>query len=235
MQEKNFPISRKLAAWGVHLFTSFGMVTGFLAILAISQGEFREAVFWLIVCQLIDGFDGTLARWVKVKEVLPNMSGQTIDMVVDFANYALIPAYFLYESGLILAPWNGIAAALILLVSAMYYGKEGMISEDYYFIGFPVMWNLVVFYLFFILGFSSTINFLLVVFFAILHFVPIKYAYPSRATQLRWVTFPLGVIWIGVGGLILWIYPETNGWLNGAALLVLGYFGFLAVKDTYRK
>lgn len=139
MQNTTYSFPRKMAAWGVHVFTSLGMVAGLLAIVAISCGQFREATLWLVVGQLIDGFDGTLARWVQVGKVLPHISGKTIDMVIDFANYALIPAYFLYASGLIGAPWHGIAAGVILLASALYYGKDGMISEDYYFIGFPVM------------------------------------------------------------------------------------------------
>ncbi|MBK7408844.1 MAG: CDP-alcohol phosphatidyltransferase family protein [Saprospirales bacterium] len=233
MQNRSYSFSRQLSAWGVHIFTSCGMLTGFLAIVAISNGHFREATLWLVASQLIDGFDGTLARWVNVEKVLPHMSGKTIDMVIDFANYALIPAYFLYESGLLAAPYHGLAAGLILLVSALYYGKDGMVSEDYHFVGFPVMWNLVVFFLYFVLHLSPTANFLLVVFFAILHFVPIKFAYPSRAGQLRWPTLPLGVIWICLAAAILWIYPETSSWLNGAVLLVLGYFGVLAVKDTF--
>ena len=234
MQRNSYPFSRKLAALGVHLFTSSGMITGFLALLAISHGHFREAMLWLAACQFIDGFDGTLARWVNVEAVLPNMSGKMIDAVVDFANYALIPAYFIYASGLIASPFNEIAVAVILLVSAMYYGKDGMISSDYYFIGFPVLWNLVAFYLYFVLGLSSIANFLLIVSLGILHFVPLKFAYPSRAKSLRWLTFPLATAGLVLAAWILWIYPETNSWMSGGMVLLIGAFGALAVKDTFK-
>jgi len=230
---QTYPFSRKLAALGVHTFTASGMVAGFFALLAISQGHFREAMLWLALCQFIDGFDGTLARWVNVEAVTPWMSGKTIDAVVDFANYALIPAYFIYASGMIASPFNEIAAAVILLVSGLYYGKEGMISSDYYFIGFPVLWNMVAFYLFFVLDLSSIANFGLIVFLGILHFVPLKFAYPSRAKSMRWLTFPLATAWLVLAAAILWIYPESNAWLNGGMLVIAGYFGALAVKDTF--
>ncbi len=55
---------------------------------------------WLLVALLIDGIDGTLARVFKVKEVLPNVSGKTIDTVVDFTNYAVVPAYFFYAAAI---------------------------------------------------------------------------------------------------------------------------------------
>ena len=234
MYSNNYPLSRKLAAWGVHLFTSCGLITGFLSILAISQGHFREAMLWLAVSQFIDGFDGTLARWVKVREVLPFMDGKTIDNVVDFANYALIPAYFLYASGLMASPYNELAVAVILLVSAIYYGKDGMISEDYYFIGFPVLWNLVAFYLFFVLDLPSLANFILIALLGFLHFVPLKFAYPSRNKSLQWLSLPLASGWLVLAALILWSYPQTNPFLTAGMLLILGYFGVLAVKDSFR-
>lgn len=235
MQENSFSLPRRLAAWGVHLFTSSGMVAGFLAILAISNGHFREAALWLVLSQFIDGFDGTLARWVNVEKVLPYMSGKMIDSVIDFANYALIPAYFIYATGIISGPLNLVAAAVILLVSAIYYGKDGMISDDYYFVGFPVMWNLVAFFLYFVLDLSSLANFLLIGVLGIMHFVPLKYAYPSRTTRLRWITLPLAVAWLAIGAAILWIYPASNYLLNGAALALLAYFGLLAVADSFKK
>lgn len=234
MQRNSYPLSRKLAAWGVHTFTASGMVAGFMGLLAISEGHFREAMLWLAVCQFIDGFDGTLARWVNVEAVLPNMSGKMIDAVVDFANYALIPAYFIYSAGLMASPLNELAAALILLVSALYYGKDGMISEDFYFVGFPVLWNLVAFYLFFVLDLSSTANFAVIAILCILHFVPLKVAYPSRAKSMRWLTFSLAFLWLLLSAAILWIYPETNRLLNGGMLFLLAGFGALTIKDSLK-
>ena len=140
----------KTLAWSVHIFTASGLLAGFMAILAINAKDWRAAMGWLIVCQFIDGVDGALARKFRVKEVLPNINGTTIDYVIDFATYAIIPAYFFYSAELVNYAWVLPLAFLILLVSAIYYGKEGMVSDDYYFIGFPVMWNVVVFYLVFI-------------------------------------------------------------------------------------
>lgn len=235
MQKNSYPLSRKIAAWSVHLFTSSGILAGFMALLAIADGQFREAALWLVLSQFIDGFDGILARWVKVESVLPFMSGKTIDTVVDFATYAIIPAYFIYESGIMAAPLNGIAVAVILMVSAMYYGKDGMISDDFHFVGFPVMWNLVAFYLYFVLSLSPIANFIVIIVLGILHFVPIKFAYPSRATSLRWLSLPLGTALIAIGLWIVWIHPVSNPLLNAAALLLLGCFGVLAAIDTFKK
>jgi len=96
----------KALAWSVHLFTASGLLAGFMAILAINVKDWRAAMFWLIVALIIDGVDGTFARMFKVTEVLPNMSGKTIDYVIDFATYAIIPAYFFYMAELVSPTWN---------------------------------------------------------------------------------------------------------------------------------
>ncbi|MEM9820270.1 MAG: CDP-alcohol phosphatidyltransferase family protein, partial [Bacteroidota bacterium] len=84
---ESFTVIEKSLAWSVHLFTASGLVAGFMAILAINHQNWREAMLWLVLCLVIDGLDGSLARVFKVGEVLPYMNGKTIDYVIDFATY----------------------------------------------------------------------------------------------------------------------------------------------------
>lgn len=225
----------KALAWSVHLFTASGLLAGFMAILAINVKDWRAAMFWLIVALIIDGVDGTFARKFKVTEVLPNMSGKTIDYVIDFATYAIIPAYFFYMAELVSPSWNLPLTFLILMVSAIYYGKEGMVSDDYYFIGFPVLWNMVVFYLVFVLALPFWGNASVIIFFAILHFLPIKFAYPSQATRLKKLTIFASAIILLAMPLIVWFYPEVPSWLKWIAIGNLAYFGGLSAIDTFVK
>ena len=174
----------KVFAWLVHAFTASGIIPALYAIVAISQLDFLSAFLWLMLAHFIDGVDGTLARMARVQEVLPWMSGKMMDSVIDFSTYALIPAYALFmapnlwpNEGLI----RHITVCVILLVSTLYYGKEGMVSDDYYFVGFPVLWNWVAFYLLYIFTWSQWMNIIFIWACAILHFVPIKVLYPSRA------------------------------------------------------
>jgi len=204
-----------------------------MAILAITAKNRRAAMGWLLAALLIDGIDGTLARKFRTKEVLPRVDGKTIDYVVDFVNYAVVPAYFFYMAGLIEPSWNLPLAFLILLVSAIYYGVEGMVSDDYYFIGFPVMWNVTVFYLVFVFSFGSWGNAAIIIALSILHFLPVKFAYPSRATRLKKLTIIVTVILIMTMPPIVWLHPSTPFWLKGIAVSCLIYFGGLAVYDTF--
>lgn len=225
----------KFLAWCVHLFTASGMLAGFMAILAITAKDWRTAMAWLLVALVIDGIDGTFARMFKTKEVLPKMDGKTIDNVIDFANYALIPAYFFYHTDLVNESWRLPLSFLILLISAIYYGKDGMISDDYYFIGFPVMWNVVIFYLVFVFSLNEFGNAAIIVIFSILHFVPVKFAYPSRATRLKLVTITFTAILLLTMPVIVWFYPNVPTWLKWTANICLAFFGVLAVMDTLGK
>lgn len=222
----------KFLAWCVHAFTASGLFAAFMAILAIDNADFRAAMLWLFLCQIIDGVDGTLARLFRVKEVLPEVSGSTIDYVIDFATYAIIPAYFFYQSQLVPEPWSLYLSFLILLVSALYYGIDKMVSDDMHFIGFPVMWNMVVLFLYFIFNLSSLGNALLIIFFAILHFIPIKFAYPSRARRFKWLILGNTVFCLMAVLGAVWWYPHAPAFINWVAILTAAVYGVLAVIET---
>ena len=177
-------LASKVFAWFVHAFTASGIIPALYAIVSISNLDFLSAFLWLMLAHFIDGVDGTLARMARVQEVLPWMSGKMMDSVIDFSTYALIPAYALYMAPSLWPEGDMIrhlTVCLVLLVSTLYYGKEGMVSDDFYFVGFPVLWNWVAFYLLYIFSWSPWMNIVFIWTCAILHFVPIKVLYPSRA------------------------------------------------------
>ncbi|MFT5169356.1 MAG: phosphatidylcholine synthase [Saprospiraceae bacterium] len=233
MLKSSYTLLQKALAWSVHIFTSSGLVAGFMAILAIQEHDWRTAMFWLIVALVIDGIDGSFARIFKVKEVLPFMDGKTIDYVIDFANYAIIPAYMFYEAGLVPEVWKLPLTVLILLVSALYYGKEGMVSEDNYFMGFPVMWNMVMYYYLFVTAYTSTAYIILTLIFAILHFVPIKLVYPSQNDRFKLPTIINTVLFIGTLAMLVFYYPERPMWLVVSAYGTALYYALMAVYNTW--
>ncbi len=243
MQTNHSPsFLEKAAAWSVHAFTASGIVAGFWAIVSASEGQFAMAFVMLIVSVIIDGVDGTFARLARVKEVLPQVSGQTMDYVIDFATYAIIPTYIIYEADLLPPALALPGAAIILIVSALYYGKEGMVSNDYYFVGFPVMWNLVAFYLFYVFNLSPVGNFITVVVFAVLHFVPIKYLYPSRSKRFMGLNILASTLLILSTAALAFLlgndpsYVGATTWMHVARWVAIGsllYFGILSVYHTW--
>ncbi len=229
-------LTQKALALGVHLFTSSGVLAAFMAIRAISEGALhwqREAMFWLVLALFIDGVDGAMARAARAKEVLPGWDGKAIDYVIDFLTYAVIPAFFLYKSALLPESVVLFSVFAVLLTSAMYYGKMGMVSDDLYFVGFPVMWNMFVFYIFFVTSFSPWINFGLVIFFCVMHFVPLKYVYPSRTTHFRWLNIVNTALFLTINLTIIYLYPKKYSALTVLAILSLLYYVWITVYASF--
>ncbi len=236
----NYSLTQKILAFSVHIFTSTGLIAAILAIIAISDynalGDemlLRKSMFWLFVAFIIDSIDGTFARAFKTPEILPNWDGKSIDYVVDFATYAIIPAFFIYESGILPEEvrWYGIIS--VLLVSALYYGKNGMVSPDMYFIGFPVMWNMVAFMMYFVTDLDPWLNFFFILFFSVLHFVPIKYPYPSQMKSFQKLNIVASVLFFIVNVTILYLFPKKIPALNIVSFGIVLYFGAMSLYATY--
>lgn len=227
------PVSRILG-YGVHLLTSCGMVTAFLAMVAIGKGDYKEALSWLLLYLVIDGIDGTFARKLKVKENLPTMDGAVIDDLSDFANFVFVPCWLLYECGLMATPFNFIAVIIIILSSAIYYGKGKVVTDDNYFLGFTGMWNVVLFFLICVFDFSEIINFVLLISLAIMQYLPIKFIYPSKPSKFRWLHIVVSVaMLIGFGG-VLFEYPKEVLIFKYLAIAGLAYFALMSIPATIK-
>lgn len=182
------------AAWAVHAFTASGIVLGFLALVSILEGDKLGAFMWLGLALFVDGIDGTLARRARVKEVVPQVDGTTLDNVVDFFTYVIVPAMMIYWFNLVPDGLATISAAMVLLVSTYTFSNAGIKSDDYYFVGFPAVWNIVVLY-FHILETGPWVNLAVLIICAVLTFVPWKYVHPFRVKDWRVVTIPVTVLW----------------------------------------
>jgi len=192
--------ARVAAAWAVHALTASSAPAGLLAILATIRGDVREAFLWMAYTVAIDSIDGTLARAVKVKEVVPFVDGSRLDDVVDYFTYVVVPAFFVVHTGLLPPAAAVPVASLVLIASGYGFSQTAAKTPDHFFTGFPSYWNVVAFYLY-VLGWPPALNATVLVVLAILVFVPIGYAYPSRMTELRVPTVVLGIVW---GAALLW-------------------------------
>jgi phosphatidylcholine synthase len=199
----------EIRAFSVHILTASGSFMAFLALVAAAEERFVDMWWWLAVAMLIDGIDGPIARKLNVKEVLPNWSGVMLDNVIDYVTYVLIPAFALYQSGMIGEPLSFVAAGLIVVSSAIYYADTGMKTDENFFSGFPVVWNMLVFTLFVTnppnRGFSDC---LVAVF---MTFLPINFLHPVRVARLRPLNLTVFAALVGAFGLRASVaFPEPG-------------------------
>ncbi|HNR31235.1 MAG TPA: phosphatidylcholine synthase [Candidatus Hydrogenedentes bacterium] len=225
---------RKCAAWGVHLFTALGAVAGLMALVATTAHEWRAALLWMGATILVDSLDGTLARVVKVKAVLPGFDGALLDNIVDYFTYVIVPAYFLYEAPIVPGRFALFAAGAITLASAYQFCQADAKTPDHFFRGFPSYWNVVVFYLF-LLQWPEWLNLAVILVLALGVFVPVKYLYPSRTRTLRSLTWLLSAVWIVIVSWIVLHYDaETrNGGMRTPLYLSFGYVLYYVALSLY--
>ncbi|MCB1457441.1 MAG: phosphatidylcholine/phosphatidylserine synthase, partial [Nitratireductor sp.] len=157
--------------------------------------------------------DGPLARKLEVKKWWPFWSGDMLDAVIDYVTYVMIPAFVLYQSGLMGKYFSFTAAAIIVITSAIYYADTRMKTEDYGFKGFPVCWNMVVFTLF-IVSPSEILSFVFVCIAAVLTFVPVIFVHPVRVKILRELTLAVFAIWAAGGLVALYYELDAPHWVD---------------------
>lgn len=227
------PRRRRVAAWMVHLFTASGALFGLLALDAIYWQQYVKALWMMAGAIFVDAVDGFFARHVGVKEAAPRIDGAMLDNIIDYANYVIIPAFFIIVVGILPDGWNFTGAGLVVLSSAYQFSQLDAKTDDHFFRGFPSYWNIAVIYLFLWQG-SPWANLAVIFTLAGLVFVPIKYIYPSRMNYLsskRWLRRGMlgaTVVWGGCLIALLWTYPRTIPLLKG--LCVAYIFLYLGVS-----
>lgn len=191
------------AAWAVHAFTASGVVLALLALLAIEERRFTLALAWLALSGIVDGIDGSLARWARVKEQAPRIDGDTLDLVIDYLTYVFVPALFIWRAELVppgLAPW---LAAAILVSSLYVFARTDMKTEDGYFRGFPALWSVVAFYLY-VLEVGPAIGAAIVTLLVAMTFAPIHFVHPFRVRDYgRWLP-AIASAWMLATCALLW-------------------------------
>jgi len=199
----------KAPSYLVHVFTALGVVFGFLALLATVDGKIPEAFLWLAAALFVDGVDGTLARTVNVNQNTPEIDGAILDNIIDYLNYVVVPVFIFYSLGMAPEPYLLLSCVAILLVSCFTFTNTNIKTDDFYFSGFPAIWNIVVLY-FYILESSEFTNFIFVILFCVLTFIPFKYVHPFRVVEFRKITLIITFIWMITTTILLFDLSFTN-------------------------
>lgn len=187
-------------AYFVHMFTATGAVFSMLAMLAAVQGQWSLMFLWLVVAFIVDGVDGPMARKYDVKTKAPIIDGVLLDLIIDYLTYVFIPAFALFNSGL-LPGWIGwIAIIVITFASVLYFADTRMKTADYSFSGFPGCWNMVALVVFATRP-EPPVTLALVVVLSVTMFLRVKFVHPVRTKRWRLVTLPVALAWVALSAL----------------------------------
>jgi len=194
----------KAFAWFVHAYTAAGLLAAAgMAVFIVRGGDdsFRWAFMMMVIATAIDSTDGWLARKARVKEVLPDFDGRTLDDLTDFHTYTSMPLLLMWRAEILPGTYAW-ALLFALLASAYGFSRVDAKTPDGFFLGFPSYWNVVAFYLY-LLAPPVWVSLSVVLACAILTFVPMKYLYMTRGGPFAKVMLITGAVWAALTAVII--------------------------------
>jgi phosphatidylcholine synthase len=220
-------------AWAVHVFTAMGAVVGMLAIEAVFKDKVKAAMVYLLITQVIDGVDGPMARQIDIVRAAPKIDGYVMDLVIDYLTCVIVPAAFMNRFGLFPSSMSIPMICLIVFLSAMWFSRTDMMTDDLWFNGFPSTWNLVAPTLY-LLGTPKIANVIACLGLCALLMTNIKFPHPMRSggpRQMKAMTLVATGLWLSA---LLWgaFDPTLRNGVKAVLVLVLGYFTGLCAWRT---
>lgn len=211
-----------LGVWAVHLLTASGAAIALAAAIAASASQWQLVFLLLGIAMIVDGIDGPLARRLDVKGRVPWFDGATLDLVVDYSTYVLIPAFVLAESELLSQPYATVAAVVVAVVGAFYFADTRMKTADAAFRGFPAVWNAVVYQLM-VYKLPEPLTLVIIAGLAVLSFTPVEFVHPVRVKRWRPLTLAMAALW-GILALVALYYNLDPGPVVVVSFAVVSFY-----------
>ena len=229
------PQTSKRASYVLHVLTASGAAAGLVALQAVFNSQWREALLWLIVCQVLDGLDGPIARKIDVTIHAPRIDGHVLDLVVDYLTCVVVPVALLARLEMLPLHYEVWVAGAIFITSALWFARVDQETDDHWFNGFPAVWNLVV-PSFLILGASRQTVMIFSILLCALQLTTIKIPHLVRVGWMRKLTLPLTVIYLFDLTSLSWAYSDKSGSHPNTleVIILLGFPAYIAVLSIYR-
>ena len=196
-----------VAGYLIHSITAFGAIAGLISLEEFIKGNYRSGLLWLIICQLIDGFDGPIARKIDIHLHATKFDGHILDLVVDYVTCVMVPVAMLIRLDLIKSDYSWIYVGLIIFTGALWFARTDQETEDHWFNGFPAAWNLVI-PTFLILGTRESYIQITILVLSFLSLTKLKFPHLVKVTFLRPLTWTLAIIYFIALTILSVKYPD---------------------------
>jgi phosphatidylcholine synthase len=215
--------------------TASGAAAGLVALQAVFNGQWRQALLWLIVCQVLDGLDGPIARKIDVTIHAPRIDGHVLDLVVDYLTCVVVPVALLARLELLPLHFEVWVAGAIFITSALWFARIDQETDDHWFNGFPAVWNLVV-PSFLILDASPQTVMIISILLCGLQLTAIKIPHLVRVGYMRKLTLPLTVVYLINLTSLSWAYSDKLGSQPNSleVFILLGFPAYIAILSIQR-
>ena len=216
----------------IHSITAFGAIAGLISLEQFINGNIRSGLLWLILCQLIDGFDGPIARKIDIHIHATRFDGRILDLVVDYVTCVMVPVAMLTRLKLLTSDHGFFFAALIIFTGALWFARTDQETEDHWFNGFPAAWNLVI-PTYVILGTKENLLQISIVILSLLSLTKLKFPHLVKVKFMRQVTWTLGSIYFIALTWLSMEFPNGPSSLKPLLLLFPAYIFVISVYHSW--
>ena len=222
-----------VAGYLIHSITAFGAIAGLISLEQFINGNYRSGLLWLVICQLIDGFDGPIARKIDIHIHATKFDGHILDLVVDYVTCVVVPVVMFIKLELLTGDWSFIYAGLIIFTGALWFARTDQETEDHWFNGFPAAWNLAI-PTFIILETRESFVIAIIIALSILSLTKLKFPHLVKVEFLRPITWSLAVIYFVALTTLSFQYPNGPTSLRPILVLFPLYIFGISIVHTWK-
>ena len=226
-------VRKTIFGYLIHSITAFGAIAGLISLEQFINGNIRSGLLWLILCQLIDGFDGPIARKIDIHIHATRFDGRILDLVVDYVTCVMVPVAMLTRLKLLTSNHGFFFAALIIFTGALWFARTDQETEDHWFNGFPAAWNLVI-PTFIILGTRESYVIAMILGLCAISLTKLKFPHLVKVVFLRPLTWALAIIYFVALTLLSVKYPEGPAYLKPVLVLFPAYIFGISIYYSWK-
>jgi phosphatidylcholine synthase len=222
-----------VAGYLVHSITALGAIAGLISLEEFISGSYRSGLLWLIICQLIDGFDGPIARKIDIHIHATRFDGHILDLVVDYVTCVVVPVVMFLKLELLTGTSSYVYAGLIIFTGALWFARTDQETEDHWFNGFPAAWNLVI-PTFIILGTRESFVIAMIIGLCAISLTKLKFPHLVKVTFLRPLTWTFAIIYFVALTLLSIKYPDGPAYLKPILVLFPLYIFGISIFHSWK-
>lgn len=110
--------------WIPTLISVGNIISGFVAIVYVFNGDLPKTMWWMVAAVLFDAFDGVVASRLNAKSEM----GAQVDAFSDIVSFAMLPGFALFQF-FQSAPSSGILLPIVAWVAGVGYAVAGIFRE----------------------------------------------------------------------------------------------------------
>jgi len=215
---------RPLLQWAflIHLWTLAGLGFAMIAAQQLLAGNVEAALRWLLLVLVVDHTDGTLARAFEVRRRIPEVSGDTLDLITDVIGLTFVPMLFCWRTGVFLPGTGAVLAVLAAATCSFKYSMKAGILDQGFSLGAPPAFFSVL--LFWFLGLPPVWATVYTATLIVLCWLPVRYPISSLVTTHWKFGFESLINYLSFAAMIpamIWLRDAPAGFFWALLLLML--------------